>query len=242
LNKIALVTSNFGGVDRVKPLPTHPGIDAILYTDMPRIIDTKPTYMATWDRVIVNPLVGHNDEPWLRSRFFKQQMHTLPEMQHYDYLVWADASLLFSDMRFINVLCGYMPELPANERALFIPHPDRRYIEDEYDFICEMLEHDDTYLRVRYNEEQMTRQMYYLEASGINCAQTKLWCAGFFVLENSRINGKCLDNWWKQTLNFGRMDQLSLSAAFSFEGVSVRKLKKDINVYHNDWFRWQKGL
>ena len=242
MNKIAFVTSNFGGVDRVKPLPAHPGIDAILYTDMPRILDTKPVDMATWDRVTVNPLVGYSDEPWLRSRFFKQQMHTLPEMREYDYLVWADASLLFRDMSFINVLCDYLPELPANERALFVPHPDRRFVEDEYDFVCERLKQGDNYLQARYDEEQMTKQMYYLEASGINCAQTKLWCAGFFVLQNSMYNALALNNWWKQTKRFGRMDQLSLSAAFSLEGVRVRTLKKDMNVYQNEFFCWRKGL
>jgi len=208
---------------------------------MKKLLGTGSEVIATWDKLIVNPTIGYNDEPWIRSRFFKQQIHMLPEMEKYDTLVWADASLLFSDMGFINVLWDYLPNMPANERALFVPHPDRRTVKDEFDFVCSRIRQGDKYLIDRYSVSQMTDQMSFLEASGINCADTKLWCAGFFVLENSQKLHGCLNHWWKQTQNFGRMDQLSLSAAFSLNGVSVRAFKKGMNIYRNEFFCWSKG-
>ena len=241
MNKIAFVTASFGGVDCIKPLPPHGGIDAILYTDMDALVKTSKEVMRTWDRVIVNPSIGYSEEAWLRSRFFKQQINAMPDANEYEYLAWSDASLQFMDMGFINDDVQRLEDMPENERAMFVRHPDRKTVEDEFEFVVDQIANGNEYLRTRYDCEDMEKQIHWLESSGMNCADAQLWCAGFFILENSPLMHKCLNNWWRQTDAFGRMDQLSLTAAFEFNGVGITDLHKGMNIYRNEYFYWKKG-
>jgi hypothetical protein len=235
-NKIAFISGNFGNVDNTKPLPRHDGIDSILFTDRVRMLGTRSADLRTWGNMIVNPVAGQHDEPWMRSRFFKQQWHKLPEMDGYEFVVWADSSLQFNDMEFITEFCEAMPE---GEHALFVPHPDRTTVEEEYEHVSCMIANGDPYLSERYNVTDMGMQLLSLETAGMNCADTRLWCAGFYIVRNTPLIHKCFDLWWHYTQMYGRMDQLSLSAAFEFNGVHITPI--NVNIYRNQWWSWRKG-
>jgi len=61
--QIALVTANFGGIDDLKPLPPHPGIDAYYYTDEATRAAASAEAAATWTRVIVPDYPRHDFGP-----------------------------------------------------------------------------------------------------------------------------------------------------------------------------------
>lgn len=105
-NEIALVTANFGGIDAVKPLPAHEGIDAFYYIDQPNADSASAEATKTWTRVIVPNYPRHDFNPRLRARYFKHQIHRLDEVREHRWLVWADGSLQFKDLRFLSERVG----------------------------------------------------------------------------------------------------------------------------------------
>src|SRR4051812_42863245 len=101
VDKIALVTANFGGIDDLKPLPPHDGIDAFYYTDAASFAAAAPPAVKTWTQVIVPNYPRHDFNPRLRGRYFKHQIHRLDEVRNHRWLVWADSSLQFHDLGFV---------------------------------------------------------------------------------------------------------------------------------------------
>jgi hypothetical protein len=132
---IALVTAMFGGIDDLKPLPEHSGIDAFYYTDDAGRSAASSHAAATWTRVIVPDYPRHDFNPRLRGRYFKHQIHRLDEVREHRWLVWADSTLRFDDLGFIAEKAAALSRLPARQRALVVPHPERNTISEEYQFI-----------------------------------------------------------------------------------------------------------
>jgi hypothetical protein len=79
MSEIALVTANFGGIDDIKTLPQHDGIDAFYYTDAATRSQADQTAIASWTRVLVPNYPRHDFGSRLRAKYFKLQVHRLDD-------------------------------------------------------------------------------------------------------------------------------------------------------------------
>ena len=224
---VALFTANFGGIDEVKPFPRHPGVDAFYYTDEGTLARAASAAVASWTRVVMPGFPGHALGPRLRSRYVKHQIHRLPEAPPCRWLVWADSSFLFHESAFLVQAAARLRRLPPHRRLLFIPHPDRQTVRQEYEFIRREIEHGNAYLRSRYGADDMDGQMRAYEDSGWNLEAT-LWCGGFWMVENSEVINRCWDRWWEHTLRWGTMDQLSLPVLLEDCGLEPEAFGVDL--------------
>ena len=208
-NHIALVTANFGGVDELKPLLPHEGIDAFCYTEDATVQQADPAALSSWTRIVVPNYPRHDFGPRLRARYFKHQIHRLDEVRDHRWLIWADSSLSFIETDFILDQVTRLENSPPTKRILVIPHPERQTIREEHEFIREEIDKGNEYLRVRYQREKMTEQMEYFEQQGWDL-EARLWCGTFWIVENTDLVGHLMDEWWDQNIRFGMMDQLSM--------------------------------
>ena len=233
MNDVALVTANFGEIDDLKPLPRHDGVDAFYYTDAGGFVNAAPTAVATWTRVLVPNYPRYDFGSRMRSRYFKHQIHRLDEVQRHRWLVWADSAFQFHDMSFVLGEVERLRRLPPRKRFLFIPHPDRRTILQEYEFIDGAIKDGSEYFRVRYGHEKMTEQMEHFRQSGWNL-EAHLVCGGLWIVEHSDLMQRCWDAWWDQVLRYGMMDQLSLPVMLEEFGCEAQTF--DVSVWKNPHF------
>jgi hypothetical protein len=136
---------------------------------------------------------------------------------------------------FLTASAERLRHVEPNHRALLVPHPDRRTVEDEYQFIKGEIEKGNPYLHVRYATEKMTEQMAYFANAGMD-VQAALYCGTIWMIENTDIFQRCWDSWWDQNLRFGMMDQLSLPLMLSQFRLTPQSLA--INLWDNKHFRY----
>jgi hypothetical protein len=231
VNDLALVTANFGGIDDPKPLPEHAGIDAFYYTDA-----AVPEAVAqTWTRVLNPGFPRHDLGPRLRAKYFKLQIHRLDEVRAARWLVWADGSLRIHQLAFLRERALALSRLAARRRVLLIPHPDRGTVQEEYEFVRRAIAEEHPTLALRYRDERMGEQMAWYRSRGWN-VEAKLWCGGFWMMENSDLVRRCLDDWWDQNLRFGMMDQISLPVILEQHGIEPEPLA--IDLWRNSFFEF----
>src|SRR6516225_2424100 len=127
---LALGSANFGGIDNIKPFPRTAGIDTYFYTDAEALAAANPAASSSWGRVIVPNYPRYDFGPRLRGRYFKHQIHRLPEIEHYRWLAWADASLQFNNASFLLREMERLSTLPPRQRVALVPHPDRNTIRE----------------------------------------------------------------------------------------------------------------
>jgi hypothetical protein len=232
---IALVSANFGGIDEIKPFLSCAGIDAFYYTDAATLATAAPDVAASWTRIIVPNYPRHDFGARLRGRYFKHQIHRLPETASYRWLVWADTSLLFVDPTFLVEQAQRLASLPPNQRILLVPHPDRRTVREEYTYIRDEISNGNEYLRIRYADEKMTEQIEAFESQGMSI-DAQLWCGTIWMVENTALMHRCWDSWWDQNLRYGMMDQLSLPVLL--EQFRLEPQALPINLWENRYFRF----
>jgi len=233
MSDLVLVTANFGGIDELKPFPVAAGFDRFYYADRETIARASPEAAATWTRLI-EPEYPHRDfGPRLRSKYFKCQVHRLPEVQAYKWLAWADSSLLLHDASFLQEAVDRLGSLPEKSRLMLLPHPHRKTVREEYDFVVTKIEQGFEYLCRRYSTEAMKKQIELFQRCGWNL-DAKLWASGVWLIENNSAIRSCWDSWWQQVLSFGAMDQLSLPIVLENHGLCPqeftwnRKMKRRV--------------
>ena len=232
---IALVTANFGGIDDIKPLPPHSGIDAFYYTDAETAASCSRDAASTWTRIIVPDYPRYDFNPRLRAKYFKIQIHRLCEVRRYRWLVWADGSVMFKRLDFWRQRADALARLPARRRILLVPHPERRTITEEFDYVEAEIRFGNEYMRSRYAQEKMPEQMAHFRRRGWDL-NAKLWCGTTWMVENNDGVRRALDEWWDQNLRYGIMDQLSLPVALAEHGVEPQAL--DVHLWDNEYFKF----
>lgn len=232
-DSIALVSANFGGIDELKPLPPHPGVDAFCCTDEAGAAAVSPEVARTWTRILVPDYPRPDFAPRLRAKYFKCQIHRLDEVRRYRWLAWADTSLRFKDLAFLRVQAAALARLPSRRRALLVPHPERKTVQEEFEFVQREMEAGNAYLRARYLSERMPEQMRHLAARGFGGGE-RLWCGGLWLVENNATVRAAWDDWWDQNLRYGLMDQLSLPAVLAQH--RVEPLALDVSLWDNQHF------
>ena len=218
---IALVTANMGGIDPLFALPPHPGIDALYYTDVPSLGSAA----STWTRILVPPYPA--SEPRLKAKFFKCQAHHLPEVRGYPWLAWADASFEFHSLEFLTEWSGFAA--PDGSRAVFVPHPDRQTVAQEYGYVLRQIELGNPYLAGRYSAEALEREREFF--SRIHDLEAlKLWAGGLWLMANASRTHAFLDAWWNCVLRFSILDQAALSPLLMEHGIEPVGFDVDLST------------
>jgi len=233
MSRIALVTSSFEGIDRIKPIARHPDVETICFTDQATLADSDGA--GTWSRVVIPDYPLAELPSRMRARYFKTQIHRLKEVGSRRWLVWTDALFSFHDLEFLTELTATLDALDHRSRLFLMPHPDRKTVAEEFAFIRRAMETGSEYLHLRYDLQLMTQQMDMFIAKGMN-VNGRLWASGFWVVENNVHINACWDAWWKQTLQFGVMDQLPLPPLLDAYGLKPQTLP--INFRDNEYFKW----
>lgn len=220
-NQIALVTANFGSFDSVKPLPVNEEIESFYYCDEKTHAASSPEAVASWTRVIVPNYPRHDFAPRLRSRYFKHQIHRLDQVRDHRWLVWSDSSIRFKETRFLVEACRELEGLPPSQRALMLPHPQRKTVREEYEYIAAKIRAGSSYHAQRYASEKMPEQMAHFRERGWS-VEAPLFCGTIWIIENAEPFRRCWDDWWDQNIRFGLMDQLSLGIVLAARNLEPR--------------------
>lgn len=235
-NEIALISASFGMVDEIKPLPALNGLDAYLFTDKEGHERIPKDVRDTWTKIIVPDFPRRDFSPRLRARYFKHQIQRLEISDKYNYLIWADCSLKFLDLEFIKYEVRKLKQRKARDRVMMVPHPDRKTVYEEYEYIIKEIKSKNEYLKVRYENEKMEEQIEFFQRQKMNY-NSSLFCGGIWMIENhNTLLNDCWNDWWDQNLRFGMMDQLSLPPLFHKYGITPHLL--DVNVWKNQYFEY----
>lgn len=232
---LALITANFGGIDDIKPFPKLGGVDAYYYTQAETLAAADAETAATWTRIVLPDYPRHDFGPRLRARYFKHQIHRLPEAEKYRRLVWADANVRFKDPSFLLRAAAKLAACKPHKRVAVIPHPHRATVRQEYEFIRDRIAGGDEYLALRYGQEKMDEQMRFFVSRGWNL-DAPLLCGTVWMMENNETIRRCWDAWWDQNLRYGMMDQLSLPVLLDVFGLKAHAL--DFDLAANPFFDW----
>ncbi len=213
--EISIVTANFGRQEQDVEFPLLPE-----YVSLHRYSERTVDY----------PWMGL--APRLRAKYFKCQMHRLDLNDR--WFVWADNSLQFHSLEFLKDIVDRLSTLSPKRRAMFIAHPDRGTVREEYEFLLDRMANHDGYLIDRYGLDNLHGLMQQVDG------RRKLLCGGFFVIENGPFMQAFLNDWWDMILRYGVMDQLSLPEALAKNGIEPELLP--VYLYRNEYFEWQKCL
>jgi len=223
--QVALVTASFGGLDPVLPLPRRKRVRAATYcyTDQPGV------KASGWD-VIATQHPALN--PRLAAKYYKCQIHRLRAVQGHKWLAWVDACLQLNDLEFLATWAN----LAGRERAVLVPHPDRKTVAEEYDYILGHLARGSSpYLSARYDEGTLIaeRNHFSREADLGHCP---LWAGGVWLLPNVPRVHMFLDDWWRTVNTFSIFDQAAITPLLERHRIEVAPY--DVNLFKNEhWAR-----
>ena len=132
-------------VDEIKQLPALNGLDAYLFTDKEGLERIPKKVRNTWTRIIVPDFPRRDFSARLTARYFKHQIQRLEISDKYKYLMWADCSLKFRDLKFITSEVKKLKKLKARDRVMMVPHPERKTVYEEYKYITEEIKTGNDY-------------------------------------------------------------------------------------------------
>lgn len=226
--KIAYVSANLGGIDEniqdrhvKQDLPNDCTLDFYYYTEknfplrtvalMPRL-QAKIPKMLAWDLI--------------------------PD---YDYYIWGDAVITFSNPNAVNWLLEQCLDVDI---ALFRHQDNRKSIQEELKFMTNHmlgLTNNDfatNYLNSRYGNEPMLKQVEkYLQDKEF--VDNKLYSGGLFIYKNKRHVQNMLSDWFLHNCKHTVQDQLSLPYVLNKSACLVNIIDKEIvnNEYTHYYWR-----
>ena len=228
MNGIALISATFGGVDKIKRLPKHTCITSILYAGFDEHSRASSSTLQSWNYVSAKKA---NLSGMMEAKYIK--MHMIEMQPEFDYYVWADGSIVFDDLRFVEQCCD-------GAEATFIRHPKRKTVQEEYDFCCDQISDGNEYVSKRYSILPMQNLMGYITSFSKKYESIDLMCGGLFVVKNTPNVQRALATWWSCVQHFSVQDQLSLGFSFLQNCVSIRDMGIELN--NNQFFHLENHL
>lgn len=218
MNKVAVVTAIFGGIDEPRSFPPQtacPPCDRLLITSA----------NSEWDYG-----KSFKSDPRVQARFFKMQAHRF--FSGYKTFIWIDGNVQIRSEHFVSKIIRL---LDGNDIAIGA-HPVRNCIYQEAEAITRGVRNDDAYLGTRYDQDNLLREAASYAAKGHPADCGLYWCGLFARRTNARVNA-FFDEWWRLCLRWPRsIDQL----AFPY---LVRKMRMKIgltawgNYYDNPTYK-----
>jgi len=207
--KIALLTANIGGIDRVvPPVPQVSGGtecgDAMASTQACHdASEMRCDYYCFTEKNLPYPLPHLSGR--LQARYIKILTHRfLPD---YDAYVWMDGRVAITHERFV---ADMVDKLGAGE-VVMVKHHQRCNVYEEIDFIIQRINDGDEYLVKRYEHEPFDEERRFYVLEGLP-KEVPLYSSAVFARRNEPRLNSVFDDWWLRSLEFSLFDQ----AMFSF--------------------------
>ena len=221
--EIAFVTANMGGLDPLFSMPPCPGVDAFYYTDLSEGVPPG------WAGIFV----GDGGPRRLLAKRFKCQAHRLAEVQGCRWLAWADACFEFRSLDFLREWADLAGDDGA--RAVFVPHPDRATVAEEYAYVLRQLAAGNKYLGSRYSAEVLRCERAHFSRTH-DLERLRLWAGGLWLFRNVPRTHAFLNAWWDCVLRFSIFDQAAISPLLADHGI--QPIAFNVNLYSNQhWAR-----
>lgn len=207
MKRIAVITWNIGGMDPERIIPKQ---------------------SVTFDRYYVTdqnipypfPLLDNR----MKAKYGKIQGHRIYD---HDILIWIDGNVQITDSKFIEGLCD---SLNGFDVAIS-KHPHRTDIYQEADYMVSEIRSGNSYLRARYNWQEVQNEAEHFRSAGHPAKAGLFWCGLFARVNTPRVNS-CFDAWWDDNLKFVNYDQNS----FAYEAHRF-----DLQISIVDWGQFYKN-
>jgi hypothetical protein len=195
---------------------------------------TSDKYSITYNRVSADTETARLNamHPRLRAKIPKMLAHeTHPD---YDYYVWADSRFCLVDATAIEKLVDEC----IGVDACFFNHRERSSVQQELDFVVNLMADGHPYLVSRYAGEKMQEQVEHYQKDAM-WQDNKLFECGIFVYAKTVIANRehnLLKEWFYHNCIWSVQDQLSLPYLIHKIPTSYKILAG--NVMHNSFFVW----
>jgi len=143
----------------------------------------------------------------MAPKFVKLQMFKIDVLMPYDYLVWADASLVFDGSAVSRAM---RPLLRHSADLVVQPHPKRNSTFQELKHILQVQSQERFVPIAPYLEAQM--EHYSSNATGFDDANGLYWMA-YFSAKRSNRTVEFFDRWWLEVRRWQYRDQVSVMFA-----------------------------
>ena len=200
--KIALYTTNFGGIDDViKPQQQNIPVD----------------YFCFDENNMPYPLPNLNNR--LKGLYVRTQIHyILPN--YYDILIWIDGSTEITADDFVSKLRDKL----SGCDMVTLKHPDRETVYKEIDFIISELERGDQYLTPRYEDQPFKKEREFYIKEGLP-KDYPIFANRIIARHNTVQMNNAFDRWWAGNLQFTNLGQAFMSYVCWKYGLNVKVLK-----------------
>ena len=199
---VAVVTANLGGMDPIFEYAKQ-SVDYDFY----RFTDAN------------FPPRSQAMTPRMQARILKCFAWQI--VPNYDYYIWVDGSctLLHEDsVKWFMDQC-------AGVDAAFFKHPDRSTIQQEYDYLKNILTIGSRYICSRYQGEFLDEQIAEIMGDD-NFRDDRLFASTAFVYQNIYQIQKMLKEWWYHISRYHIIDQLALPYVIRKSGCHIKVINE----------------
>lgn len=209
MTDIAIITANLGSIDRQRshePQDVSRGdsIDVIYFNDSnspPRPLSVAPRMQAK-----AHKMLGWEYAP------------------DADLIIWLDSAYRIKSPGFVRWMISRLG--PAD--CCFMPHPDRKTIREEAQFMAERMAAGDRYLIDRYQGEPFREQVAHYLADPTFDPAARLISAGCFIYRANWRVIAMMRHWLAECVRWTVQDQLSLPYVLHAARVSTSWLDSGV--------------
>jgi hypothetical protein len=140
--------------------------------------------------------------------------------------VWVDSSVTLFRPDSVQ---WFVDTLGDTDLAL-LPHPDRRSIREEAEFLRAKLAAGNAYLTGRYANERLDEQLDAINQPGF--MDDRLYASTAFAFRDSVPVRAMFKEWWYHVTKYHALDQLSLPFVVWQADLSVNRLSG--HLYHHE--------
>jgi O-antigen biosynthesis protein len=216
---ICFVTSIIGAYEATCKKPVEQTIPChfIVYTDNPSIethgvwktVDACKYYRGLDENDVaahhVNSLTS-NTHSFNRAKFFKLNLHRLPELSNYQAVVWLDGTVQVTNPRCAEICIEFLNE--GKNLATFVHEFRKGTLKEEV-----AASHFERYTSTYWNRQHQPYQdvdKQYNEYLKQGFSDVGIWVTCFVLFDMRKdISKLFLQEWWMQTLMHTTQDQIS---------------------------------
>jgi O-antigen biosynthesis protein len=245
-NKIAIITSIFGGYEKLNPhtnVINKDKVDWYCFTDDPTKheswqIITTPYHILNMednhDKYIPykNYYANVNDMRvinMMSAKYYKTQAHHIDILQSYEYYIWIDGNISLRD-NFVDHLIQLFESNPTAELFVYKHrekdgYPDRTSITEEVSF-CKDWD--------KYNTQDLDGQLQAYKTNGFQ-DDMGLFQLGVFYRRNNQSINNVYDLWWEHNLKYSYQDQVSFPYVL-WKSKKMPDFTIDKSIWNNEEF------
>lgn len=214
MNKIALVTAVFGGIDFKKQIPEQTVPADSYFFDETNDIMSLPA----------GETVGHfNDRT--RALYYKTQLYKVAEA---DVYIWVDGKIEIISPIFVESILW---QLSKWELAI-LKHDFRHCVYEEVDHIENCIQHGNEYLATRYAHRPIRREVEWYRQQGYPVNNGLNDCK-ILAMRNTRRMQILLDQWWA-VCRKQWFDQVAIQFIAWKNGIKIKTLNLEAGKMYLD--------